>query len=61
MIEEWGLPENLVLIAGDGHSWITLDYRKGSSPSLRWIDVECNEDIHISDSFEDFVNELVLS
>ena len=59
MAEEWGLPEKQVLITGDGHWWITLDYRKGEVPSVRWIDVECNEDIHVADNFESFINGLV--
>ncbi|GAA4311788.1 SMI1/KNR4 family protein [Nibribacter koreensis] len=59
MTEEWGLPEKQVLLTGDGHWWITLDYRKSSIPSVRWIDVECGEDIHVAHSFEDFMNGLV--
>lgn len=59
VIEEWGLPEKQVLINGDGHWWITLDYRQSDIPSVRWIDTECDEDIHIANSFEDFINGLV--
>lgn len=59
LIKEWGLPEKQVLLSGDGHWWITLDYRQSENPSVRWIDLECNEDIHIADSFEDFINGLV--
>ncbi|MBX2901593.1 MAG: SMI1/KNR4 family protein [Cyclobacteriaceae bacterium] len=59
MIEEWGLPDKQVLLNGDGHWWITLDYRQGEIPTVRWIDVECNQDIHIADNFEDFINGLV--
>jgi len=59
LIEEWGLPHKQVLLTGDGHWWITLDYRKSKIPSVRWIDLECDQDIHISDNFEDFINGLV--
>ena len=59
MTEEWGLPEKQVLLTGDGHWWITLDYRKNSTPSVSWIDVECGENVHVADSFEDFINGLV--
>jgi hypothetical protein len=59
MTQEWGLPDKQILLTGDGHWWITLDYRKGDSPSIRWIDCECGEDIHIADSFDDFINGLV--
>jgi len=59
MTTEWGLPEKQVLLTGEGHWWITLDYRKRGIPTVRWIDVECFEDIHVADSFEDFINGLV--
>lgn len=57
--EEWGLPPNQVLLSGDGHYWITLDYRSGSEPSVAWIDVECGEDIQIAPSFTAFLDGLV--
>jgi hypothetical protein len=59
MIEEWGLPEMQVLLNGDGHWWITLDYRNKDNPSIKWIDVECNEEVHIADSFEQFFEGLI--
>ena len=27
LCDEWQMPQNLVLLAGDGHTWIALDYR----------------------------------
>lgn len=60
MIEEWGLPEDVVLLTGDGHWFIVLDYRKGSEPSIRWIDVECEQDTHVADTFDDFLNGLII-
>ena len=59
MTKEWGLPDKQVLLNGDGHWWITLDYRKSSIPTVRWIDVECDQDILIAESFEDFIDGLV--
>ena len=59
MTQEWRLPEKQILLSGGGHWWITLDYRQGETPSIRWIDCECNEDIHIADSFDCFYNGLV--
>jgi hypothetical protein len=59
MIKEWGLPDKQVLLNGDGHWWITLDYRKSEIPSVRWIDMECDQDIHVADNFDDFINGLV--
>jgi hypothetical protein len=59
MTEEWGLPEKQVLLAGDGPWWITLDYREGDVPSVKWIDVECNEEVKIANDFDQFINGLV--
>jgi len=59
MTKEWGLPEKQVLLIGHGPCWITLDYRQGVNPTIRWIDVECGEDIHVANSFDDFYNGLV--
>lgn len=59
LVKEWGLPEKQVLLTGDGHWWITLDYREGEAPKIRWIDCEINQDIHIADSFDEFFNGLI--
>ena len=59
MTDEWGLPPRQVLLAGDGHWWITLDYRRGSIPSVAWVDVECSQDIQIAPTFSEFLNGLV--
>jgi hypothetical protein len=48
-----------VLLSGDGHYWITLDYRNGPHPSIAWIDVECGEDVQIAESFPAFLLGLV--
>ena len=58
LIKEWSLPERQVLLTGEGDWWITLDYRNGHVPSIRWIDVDSKEDIHVADSFEAFINGL---
>ncbi len=59
MTKEWGLPEKQVLLSGDGHYWITLDYRHGPEPTVAWIDVECGEDFQVAASFDDFLSGLV--
>lgn len=59
MTKEWGLPEKQVLLCGEGHWWLTLDYRIGRSPCVRWIDVDCEEEIEVASSFEAFINGLV--
>lgn len=58
---EWGYPDKQIILAGDGHCWVTLDYRNNSNPSLRWIDIEMNEDIHIANNFDEFLEGLVLA
>ncbi len=59
MTEEWGIPEKQVLLSGDGHYWITLDYRNGEIPKVRWIDTEMDQDIHVANSFDEFIDCLV--
>ncbi|HYF69161.1 MAG TPA: SMI1/KNR4 family protein [Ohtaekwangia sp.] len=59
LIEEWGLPEKQVLLTGDGHWWITLDYRSNETPCVKWIDVECKQEIKIADSLDEFFDGLV--
>jgi len=55
MTSEWGSPPKQVLLAGDGHWWITLDYRDNENPSVAWIDTECDEDVRVADSFSAFI------
>jgi SMI1-KNR4 cell-wall len=59
MTQEWGLPPKQVLLSGDGHYWIALDYRKSGTPSVAWIDVECDEDIQIAATFDSFLSGLL--
>lgn len=60
LTEEWGLSSRQVLLNGDGHWWITLDYRHGAVPSVAWIDVECDEDVQVAPSFAKFLEGLRL-
>jgi hypothetical protein len=62
MIEEWGMPEGIVLLSSEGHTSIALDYRaSGPSgpPTVAWIDVEMGEEAQLAESFEAFVAALV--
>lgn len=59
MTREWGLPPRQVLLAGDGHWWITLDYRASDEPAVSWIDVEVGQDLVIAPSFAAFLDGLV--
>lgn len=59
MCEEWGLPPKQVLIAGDGHWWISLDHRKGPTPSVAWIDVEGEEELLLAATFAEVIDKQV--
>ena len=59
LVEEWGLPQNLVLIGGDGHSWFALDYRQATkNPPVVYIEADEEVDIQLADSFEQFIAQL---
>lgn len=59
--EEWGLPAPVVMLTGDGHWWIALDYRGGGEPSVVWLDSERDEDVQLAETFRAFVEGLVPS
>ncbi|APT46845.1 SMI1/KNR4 family protein [Bacillus safensis] len=59
LIKEWELPEGLVLISGDGHTWVSMDYRKTKeNPAIHYFDVEMGEDFKLADSFDEFIQGL---
>ncbi|MFC9273427.1 SMI1/KNR4 family protein [Streptomyces zhihengii] len=64
LVEEWGLPSPLVLLSGDGHCWIALDYRscgERGDPSVTWFDVECDTELPLAADFRAFVERLTAS
>ena len=59
MREEWELPEDIILLNGDGHTWVFLDYRKNQEqPSVSYIDLELEIDFVLASNFTDFINGL---
>ena len=59
LIEEWDLPLNIVLFAGDGHTWIALDYRKGNeNPSVLLLDEDGAGTKTLASSFATFIEGL---
>lgn len=59
MSKEWELPGDIVLLGGDGHTWVFLDYRKDKeNPSVSYIDTETDVDVMIASNFTDFINKL---
>ncbi len=59
MTHEWDLHERQVLLIGEGHWWITLDYRKGGSPCVTCRDVAHQQGITLARSFREFLDDLL--
>ena len=61
-INEWGLPENIVLFSGDGHSWVAFDYRnKTEEPPILYIDIDAEQIIEIASNFDQFLEGLYVA
>ncbi len=60
LLEEWELPKGLILIGGDGHSWVALDYRNydGDNPPICCIESGRRKGKKIADNFEGFLKQL---
>ena len=59
LIEEWVLPNAVVLFSGDGHSWLAMDYRQTKNdPPIIWIDKEQDIIIDIANDFSSFIEGL---
>lgn len=61
MVSERGLPKEVVLLDGDGHTWTALDYRAtdvADEPSVVWLDVELDDELMIASSFGDLLGRL---
>jgi SMI1-KNR4 cell-wall len=64
LVQEWGLPTPIVLLSGDGHYWIALDYRvfgPDSEPAVTWIDNEMDHELRLAPDFRTFVERLTSS
>lgn len=61
LVEEWALPSPLVLLSGDGHCWIALDYRlcgRQGEPSVMWFDTDWNTELPLAADFKTFIEGL---
>ncbi|MFJ2170636.1 SMI1/KNR4 family protein [Streptomyces griseofuscus] len=61
LVGEWGLPSAIVLLCGDGHCWIALDYRDcgpDGEPSVTWFDTELNSELVVATDFRTFIERL---
>ena len=51
--------KGLVPFDGDGHWYLCLDYRSNNNtPSVTYIDIECNEQEMIANSFSEYLSKL---
>jgi hypothetical protein len=64
LIEEWDLPSPLVLLSGQGHYWVALDYRAcgpDGNPSVIWLDDAKEDAIRLAPDFRAFIERLTPS
>lgn len=60
MTNEWDLPERLVLLDGDGHTWVALDYRvREFDPPIIFIETDNYSHVEIAKNFSDLINKMV--
>ena len=62
LVQEWDLPSPIVLLSGDGHYWVALDYRgsgRWGEPSVAWIDADLETELWLAADFRAFVQRLV--
>ncbi|AXI10244.1 SMI1/KNR4 family protein [Oceanobacillus zhaokaii] len=61
LIKEWDLPKGLILINGDGHTWVALDYRKKKkNPPVIYFDTEENTSFKLAKNFDVFLSKLYI-
>lgn len=61
LTEEWRLPSQVVLISGEGHYWIGLDYRKSGpqgEPAVTWFEPGSGTELLLAPDFLAFVEGL---
>lgn len=60
LVDEWGLSKKLVLIDGDGHTWLALDYRDSDlEPKVIVIESDESNYLVVANNFNDFVQSLL--
>ncbi|MCM3638644.1 SMI1/KNR4 family protein [Sporosarcina luteola] len=60
-IQEWGLPQQLVLFAGSGHAWLAFNYENRDTPNVVYVEPDDGDgnNFHVlAESFTEFVDKL---
>jgi len=55
LIDDWGLPEDSVVLSSEGPQALVLDYRGGGEPSVCWVDTDREAEWTVAPSFAAFV------
>ncbi|MEK4671399.1 SMI1/KNR4 family protein [Niallia sp. FSL R7-0271] len=59
--QEWGISKsNIILISGDGHTWIALDYNHGDNPKVIYIESDEDKITPIYNSFKEMLDHLYI-
>jgi len=60
LVEEWGLPKKLLLIEGDGHTWLALDYRESDKePKVIVMESDEGNSLVVANNFNEFMSSLL--
>ncbi|WP_134703077.1 SMI1/KNR4 family protein [Ammoniphilus sp. YIM 78166] len=60
LIKEWDLPEGIIILSGDGHSFIALDYRNTKTePTVIYLDPD--QVVLLSPTFKEFLDHLYIA
>lgn len=60
-VKEWQIKrKNIILLSGDGHEWLALDYNHSVNPKVIYIDTEEDKIIELYSSFDEMVDNLFI-
>lgn len=60
LIEEWGLPGDILVISGDGNGFFVLDYGEDAqNPPVIYLEVDSQAKVRVANNFDDFLSQLI--
>lgn len=60
-VKEWEINrKNIILLSGDGHEWLALDYKEEENPKIIFIQTDEEKIIELYPSFEEMLDNLYL-